>query len=75
MYRILICLVIVIIAGLFAPGCTIHFKGENLELDAERQRVYKFDGITWSKTSSISGRGPAKLFYVDHVGFSDHKLK
>jgi hypothetical protein len=33
--------VVVVAAGLFAGGCVLHFKGENLEIDAERQRLQR----------------------------------
>lgn len=67
-------LIMIIVCCLFS-GCTIHFKGENIELDADRQRVYKFDGITWSKTKPISRRGPVELYSIDSVGLSVHKFK
>lgn len=37
-------LVVVVAALLCCHGCTIHFKGEKLELDMERQRV-EYDSI------------------------------
>lgn len=28
---------------LFVQGCTLYFKGKDLELKTERQRIYTFD--------------------------------
>ena len=34
-------------------GCTVNFKGENVEFDAERQRVYKIDSIDFFKQTDL----------------------
>lgn len=40
---------------IFAGGCTVHFKGENVEFDSERQRVYYLTEIDFFKGSPFGG--------------------
>lgn len=72
--KTLICMICVIIFCVFAPGCTIHFKGENLELDAERQRVFHFDGVTFTEFAKTYLRGPAKLYRIQKVEILRSKI-
>jgi len=73
--KTLICLICIMIFGLFAPGCTIHFKGENLEMDVERQRVFRFDGVTFTDYAfydhKTEKRGPTHTYRIQSIGFLD----
>lgn len=50
-------LVLAVAALLCCHGCTIHFKGEKLELDVERQRVESNKTYHLEKVDLFRGSG------------------
>lgn len=67
--KTIICLIFVIIFGCFVSGCTVHFKGENLEMDMERQRVYHFDSVTFTNWAKSDIRGPVITYQIQSIDF------
>ena len=45
-------LVLVLAANLLSQGCTIKFKGKDLELDARSTVVYQFDGFGFTDATN-----------------------
>jgi len=55
-------------------GCTIHFKGENLEMDMERQRVFRFDGVTFTDWAKSDIGGPVFTYKIESIDWFRSKF-
>jgi len=67
--------ILLVMMMVLTSGCTIHFKGENLEMDVERQRVFRFDGVTFTDWAFYDRKteknGSRYTYRIQSVGFLD----
>ncbi len=66
--RRMILFIVLFLTMLLATGCTVHFKGENLELDGETAQVYNLQSVTFTKDFEMPRHAINRKFKLDSIG-------